>query len=90
MILVFINSGLTQPTKSKQLITRKTASEKLKKTYKKGIKYSRAGENEKALKEFSKALKKESTFIDAQIHWAAIHYDMKNYEEAEQGFEKVI
>lgn len=90
MILVFINSGLTQPTKSKQLITRKTASDKLKKTYKKGIKYSRAGENEKALKEFSKALKKESTFIDAQIHWAAIHYDMKNYEEAEQGFEKVI
>ena len=83
MILVFINSGLTQPTKSKQLITRKTASEKLKKTYKKGIKYSRAGENKKALKEFSKALKKESTFIDAQIHWAAIHYDMKNYEEAE-------
>ena len=43
MILVFINSGLTQPTKSKQLITRKTASEKLNKTYKKGIKYSLAG-----------------------------------------------
>lgn len=86
----FAHCSSAQPTTSEKYITRKTASEKLKKTYKKGIKYSRAGENEKALKEFSKALKKESTFIDAQIQWAAIHYDMKNFEVAEQGFEKVI
>ena len=87
---VFAHCSSAQPITSEKYITRKTASEKLKKTYKKGIKYSRAGENEKALKEFSKALKKESTFIDAQIQWAAIHYDMKNFEVAEQGFEKVI
>ena len=87
---VFAHCSSAQPTTNGNYITRKTASEKLKKSYKKGIKYSRAGENEKALKEFSKALKKESTFIDAQIQWSAIHYDMKNYEVAEQGFEKVI
>lgn len=90
MIFVFAHCSSAQPTTSGNYLTRKTASEKLKKTYKKGIKYSRAGENEKALKEFSKALKKEPTFIDAQIQWSAIHYDMKNYEVAEQGFEKVI
>ncbi|MFK7773999.1 MAG: OmpA family protein [Saprospiraceae bacterium] len=87
---VFGQSGFTQPNSNENYVTRKTASEKLKKTYKKGIKYSRAGENEKALKEFSKALKKEPAFIDAQIQWSAIHYDMKNYEVAVQGFEKVI
>ena len=56
---VFAHCSSAQPITSEKYITRKTASEKLKKTYKKGIKYSRAGENEKALKEFSKALKKE-------------------------------
>jgi outer membrane protein OmpA-like peptidoglycan-associated protein/Tfp pilus assembly protein PilF len=86
----FAHCSSAQPTTSEKYITRKTASEKLKKSYKKGMKYSRAGENEKALKEFSKVLKKEPTFIDAQIQWAAIHYDMQNYEVAEQGFEKVI
>jgi outer membrane protein OmpA-like peptidoglycan-associated protein/outer membrane protein assembly factor BamD (BamD/ComL family) len=86
----FAHCSSAQPTTSEKYITRKTASERLKKTYKQGIKYSRAGENEKALKAFSKVLKKEPTFIDAQIQWAAIHYDMKNHEMAEQGFEKVI
>ncbi len=90
MAFVFAHCSSAQPTTSEKYVTRKTASEKLKKTYKKGMQYSRAGENEKALKEFSKALKKESTFIDAQVQWSAIHYDMKNYEVAEQGFEKVI
>ncbi|MFK8009152.1 MAG: OmpA family protein [Saprospiraceae bacterium] len=90
MFFVFAHCSSAQPTTNEKYVTRKTASEKLKKTYKKGIKYSRAGENEKALKEFSKALKKEPTFIDAQIQWSAIHYDMRNYDVAEQGFEEVI
>ena len=90
MVLILAQCSSAQPTTGGNYITRKTASEKLKKTYKKGMKYSRAGQNEKALKEFSKALKKESKFIDAQIQWAAIHYDMKNYEVAEQGFEEAI
>ncbi|MEM6963242.1 MAG: OmpA family protein [Bacteroidota bacterium] len=79
-------------TKSEKVdyITRKTAPEKLLKIYKQGMKYSRARQNKKALKEFEKALKKEPRFIDAQIQWAAIHYDTKNYAIAEQGFEKVL
>lgn len=89
-IFVFAQCSSAQPTTGENYTTRKTASEKLKKIYKKGMQYSRAGQNEKALKEFSKALKKEPTFIDAQIQWAAIHYDMRNYDVAEQGFEKAI
>jgi len=87
---VFVQSSFAQPNSNDNYVTRKTASDKLKKTYKKGMKYSRAGQNEKALKEFTKALKKEPKFIDAQIQWAAIHYDLKKYETAAQGFEKVI
>ncbi len=90
LVLIFTQCSSAQPTTGGNYITRKTASEKLKKTYKKGMQYSRAGQNEKALKEFSKALKKEPSFIDAQIQWAAIHYDTKNYAVAAQGFEKAI
>ena len=86
----FLQTSFAQPKSNGDYLTRKTVSEKLKKTYKKGKEYSRAGQNEKALKEFSKALKKEPTFIDAQIQWAAIHYDMRNYELAEEGFEKAL
>lgn len=78
------------PSNVKNYVTRKTASEKLKKSYKKGMKYSRANQNQKALKEFEKVLKKEPRFIDAQIQRAAIHYDTKNYEVAIAGFEKVL
>ena len=87
---VFVQNCFAQPNSNGDYVTRKTVSDKLKKTYKKGMQYSRAGQNEKALKEFTKALKKEPKFIDAQIQWAAIHYDTKNYEVAAQGFEKVI
>ncbi len=90
MAFVFVQISFAQPNSNGDFVTRKTASDKLKKSYKKGMQYSRAGQNEKALHEFSKALKKEPTFIDAQIQWAAIHYDLRNYEMAKQGFEKVI
>ena len=81
-------SGMAQ--KNDPFITRKTASEKLQKIYKKGIQYSRSKQNDKAIKEFNKALKQEPRFIDAQIQWAAVHYDMKDYENAEIGFEKAL
>ena len=83
-------SSAQKTTQGANYVTRKTASEKLLKIYKKGIKYSRASESKKALKEFEKALKKEPTFIDAQIQWAAVHYDIKDYKLAEVGFEKVL
>ena len=88
---VFVQCSSAQPgVGNGDYVTRKTASEKLQKIYKKGMQLSRASQNEKALKEFEKALKKEPKFIDAQIQWSAIHYDSKNYEVAEKGFEKAL
>ncbi len=85
----FVQCSSAQPTGG-NYVTRKTAPEKLQKIYKKGMQLSRSSQKAKALKEFEKALKKEPKFIDAQIQWSAIHYDNKNYEVAEKGFEKAL
>ncbi|MEM8906869.1 MAG: OmpA family protein [Bacteroidota bacterium] len=54
------------------------------------MEYNMKGNNIKGIKEFEKALKERPNFIDAQIQWAALQYDSKNYLAAEKGFEKVL
>ena len=71
-------------------VTKKTAKGKAKKYYDAGMAYNMKDENAKAIKEFEKALKQEPRFIDAQLQWAAVQYVLKNFEAAEQGFEKVM
>ncbi len=71
-------------------ITKKTATGKAKKSFEKGMEYNISGNNEKALEEFSKALKAAPNFIDAQIQWAALKYHLEDYGAAEAGFEKVL
>ncbi len=71
-------------------LTKKTVTGKAKKYYDKGMEYISKGDNTKALNEFSKALKAAPNLIDAQIQWAAIHYELNNLEQAEAGFEKVV
>jgi outer membrane protein OmpA-like peptidoglycan-associated protein/Tfp pilus assembly protein PilF len=70
--------------------TKKTATGKAKSAYDAGMKYNFAGQNDKALKEFTDALKEDPTFIDAQIQQAAMLYEMNKISEAEIAFEKVI
>ncbi len=70
--------------------TRKTATGKVKKIYGKGMEYVIQNNNEKAIGEFEKALKIDPTFIDAQIQWSAMNYELKNFENAELGFQKVL
>jgi len=91
--LIFFQCSVAQKgstISSGDYLTVKTVSSKLKKSYDKGMQYSRAEQNAKAIKEFEKILRQAPNFIDAQIQLSAIHYDMKNYEKAEQGFEKVV
>ena len=91
--LIFFQCSVAQKGTSismKDYLTVKTVSSKIKKIYDKGMQYSRAEQNDKAIKELNKALKQAPNFIDAQIQLSAIYYDMKNYEKAEEGFEKVI
>ncbi len=78
-----------QPTEG-SYPTRKTVSGAAKKAFEKGMDFNFAGENEKAIREFEKALKEIPNFIDAQLQWAAMKADLNLYREAEIGFEKVI
>ena len=70
--------------------TRKTATGKVKKIFDRGMEYVFQDNNEKAIAEFEKVLKIDPTFIDAQIQWSAINYELKLYKKAELGFHKVI
>jgi outer membrane protein OmpA-like peptidoglycan-associated protein/tetratricopeptide (TPR) repeat protein len=70
--------------------TKKTATGKAKSAYDAGMKYNFGGQNEKALKEFTDALKEDPTFIDAQLQQAAMLYELGRNAEAEVAFEKVI
>ncbi len=85
-ILLFTGSVIAQPNYT----TRKTVTGKTKKFYDKGMDYVIQNNNEKAIDEFEKALKIDPTFIDAQIQWAAMNYELKSYENAEIGFQKVL
>lgn len=71
-------------------ITKKTATGKAKKYFDKGMSYLMENQNRKGIAEFEKALKAEPRFIDAQLQWAALHYEEKDYVPAEKGFEKVL
>ncbi len=79
-----------QFTFAQDYTTRKNVTGKLKKMYKKAMDYNNQGKNKDAIREFEKILKKDPTFIDAQIQWAAMHYAEKQFSAAEQGFEKVL
>ena len=70
--------------------TKKTAKGAAKKAFEKGMVYNVEGDNLKAIREFEKALKEAPDFIDAQLQWAAMKYDLKLFPEAEIGFEKVV
>jgi len=75
---------------TKDYVTRKTVKGKAKKSYEEGMKNNVAGKNEKAIKLFEKAIKQEPRLIDAHIQRAALYYHLKNYTEAEKGFEDVM
>ena len=71
-------------------VTKKTVTGKAKNMYERGMKYNLNGVNDKALKDFEKALSIEPNFIDAQIQWAALKYESDDLEQAEIGFEKAL
>ena len=74
------------PCFAQDYITEKTVTGKAKKMYERGIQLSFNSHLEAALEDFEKALDIEPTFIDAQIHWANVQYDLGNLELAEEGF----
>lgn len=85
-IFVFVST----PAFTQKYTTKKTVSGKLKKVWDKGMQYNLKGDNIKAIKEFEKALKIDDQFIDAQLQWAALNYELKRFDLGEEGFEKVL
>ncbi|MFK7809482.1 MAG: OmpA family protein [Saprospiraceae bacterium] len=90
-IFFLMNCSIAQNTStSSDYTTKKTVSGKAKKYFDKGMEYTRASNNEKAIKEFNKALKATPNLIDAHIQIAAAYYDMESFAKAEENFEKAI
>jgi len=75
---------------AQKYVTKKEVTGGVKKSFDKGMLAFRAGDNETAIKEFSKALKSsKEVFIDAAIQRGAAYYDNEQFLEAEMDFEMV-
>ncbi len=68
--------------------TRKTVLGKAKESFDEGQKFSEQGNYGKALVAYSKALKADSTFVDAVIWMGGCQRELKNPAEAEAAFER--
>ncbi len=88
LICFFVGNAIVLP--AQDYTTKKTVKGKLKKIWDKGMQYNLKGEDIKAIKEFEKALQIDDRFIDAQLQWAALNYELKRYDLGEIGFEKVL
>jgi outer membrane protein OmpA-like peptidoglycan-associated protein/tetratricopeptide (TPR) repeat protein len=70
--------------------TVESAPNKAKNAYNDGVTESRQGNSVIAIGYFERALKECPTFIDAQLLWADLQYEIKDYARAEEGYEKTI
>lgn len=85
LVFLCFSSAIAQ-----EYTTKKTAKGAAKKAFDKGMQYNIQGDNLRAIREFEKALKVAPDFIDAQLQWAAMKYDLNLNAEAEVGFERVL
>jgi flagellar motor protein MotB len=75
---------------SQSVITKKDAPKQSLKLFLNGVEQYRANQYAKAISLFEKALQKTPNFIDAELQWASVCFEMKNYECAEIHFQKVL
>jgi len=86
--LLFLCS--TSVLHAQKYVTKKQVTGSAKKSFDKGMIAFRAGNNQTAIKEFSKAIKASKVvFIDALIQRSAAYYDSEEFTKAEIDFEKV-
>lgn len=78
------------PLISQEVKTVKTASKKAVKYYDNAYKEARAGNLKEASSLLEKALDEEALFIDAQVAWADVQYELGLLSKAEEGYEKAI
>ncbi len=70
--------------------TTKTAGKKAQKHYSKAREYLQARDFDKSLDALSKALQDQPDFINAVLLKASVHFDQKEYEQAENGFQNAV
>lgn len=71
-------------------ITKKDAPKQALKLYQEGQKYYLSNQFEKAISCFEKAVSKYPNFIDAELQWASVCFDRKDYHCAETHFRNVL
>ena len=89
LLLLITGFTLDNAVYAQSYVTKKEVTGSGKKAFDKGMEAYRAGKNQDAIDHFSKALKSVDNFIDAEIQRAAAYYDLKDFVNAEIGFEKV-
>ncbi|MBK7871153.1 MAG: PD40 domain-containing protein [Saprospiraceae bacterium] len=75
---------------SQNYTTKKTADNKVIKSWERVEHFTVAEHFEEALEELEKIFKIDSTFIDGHIRWAAIKYTQDAYSEAEIAYKKAL
>ena len=80
----------TRMLRAQTYTTTKTATKKAVKMYEQSVQQSFNKQLKGALNCANRALELEPNFIDAQLQWARIQYDLGELEKAEVGFLKVV
>ncbi len=75
---------------SQSYYTKKNAPKQALKLFQKAQQYYHTNQFDKAILYFEKALSKEPDFIDAELQWASVCFDIKDYSCAEIHLQKVL
>ena len=86
-ILLF---SLPQQACSQNYPTKKTAEGKAKRLFDRGVTYKKKGLTDKAIKDFTTALRTAPDFIDAHLQLASIYMGKKEWQKASVHLEKTI
>lgn len=90
-IYFFLLFLISQCTLSSQaVITKNTAPKSALKLYQKGVDAYKIDQYQSAINFFEKAIHKAPNFIDAELQWASVCFDMKDYACAERHFQSVL
>lgn len=89
-ILFVVSFVFTSTLFAQEVVTRGDLDKKSLKVYKSAIAEGRNKKYKKSLELFNKVLKKYPSFLDAQLRKAGMFYNMKQYAQSAQEFEKAI
>ncbi|MCS6929910.1 MAG: OmpA family protein [Saprospiraceae bacterium] len=85
--IVFV---VAAPLFAQKYTTVESTSPKARAAYLEGRRYIREGNAFRGLRFLEDALQEDSTFIEAQLLWAEVHFDQEQWEEAARGYERVL